>query len=76
MGTVQVLQSVQGMEELSLADACPPEPLEEVDLFDGEARLFTMLEHPTRQQSSRFISIFACVKDFVEKQSRKWWISL
>lgn len=43
---LQVVQGVQGVEDLRPSDARPPEPLEEVDLLDGETRLLTLLEHP------------------------------
>lgn len=46
MLTVQVLQSVQGMQHLGLADARPAQPLQQVDLLNGEPRLLTLLEHP------------------------------
>jgi len=34
------------VEDLRPSDARPPEPLEEVDLLNGETRLLTLLEHP------------------------------
>lgn len=46
MALVQVVQGVQRVHHLHVRDARSPQPLEEVDLLDGEARLLTLLEHP------------------------------
>lgn len=46
---VYVVQRVQSMEDLRLGDSSPPEPLEEVDLLDGEARLLPLLEHSAKK---------------------------
>lgn len=45
----QVVQGVQGMDNLHRCDPCSPQPLEQVNLLDGKARLLTLLEHPRRQ---------------------------
>lgn len=45
---VQVVQGVQGVDDLHMRDPGSPEPLEEVDLLDGETRLLALLEHPGR----------------------------
>lgn len=46
MFLVQVVQGVQGVDNLHVCDPCSPQPLEEVYLLDGETRLLTLLEHP------------------------------
>lgn len=53
MFAVQVVQCVQGVEDLHLRDPGPPQPLEEVNLLDGETRLLTLLEHPVREQNNK-----------------------
>lgn len=52
MFPVQVVQGVQGVEDLRLCDPRPPQPLEEVNLLDGETRLLTLLEHPAGDQNN------------------------
>lgn len=52
MVLVQVVKCVQCVDHLHVCDARSPQPLEEVDLLDGETRLLTLLEHPARDDSS------------------------
>lgn len=46
MLVVQVVQGVQGVDDLHVRDPGSPEPLEEVNLLNGEPRLLALLEHP------------------------------
>jgi hypothetical protein len=47
---VQSVQGIQGVEDLWLGHPRPPQPLEQVNLLDGEARLIGELRHPGQRE--------------------------
>lgn len=50
---VQPVQSVKRVQDLLLGHTGATQPLQQIDLLDGEARLLAELRHPAAGQKTR-----------------------